>query len=94
MYFVFLRLIYILFNMDQLFIVFKEFSVLEIKSLELGDIVSKVQSSANITNLEFGAELIISLIKIMKSIGPKTLPWGTPLSLSEGDELLEFIDTY
>ena len=43
-------------------------------------------SSAKLRSIELTIDSFMSLIKIMKRIGPRTVPWGTPLITLDTDD--------
>ena len=51
-------------------------------------------SSAKLRSIELTIYSFMSLIKIMKRIGPVTVPWGTPLITLETDDFTPFTATY
>ena len=53
-----------------------------------------VLSSANNINLKWEEQLGKSLMKIKKSKGPNTLPWGTPHVTGTISDFTELTDTY
>ena len=42
-------------------------------------------SSAKLRSIELTTDSFMSLINIMKRIGPRTVPWGTPTTLATDD---------
>ena len=47
-------------------------------------------SSAKLRSIELTIDSFMSLIKIMKRIGPRTVPWGTPLITLDTDDFTPF----
>ena len=47
----------------------------------------------NKSKLACGTHLNISLMKVMKRIGPTNLPWGTPYSGNKRDDMKIFYST-
>ena len=51
-------------------------------------------SSAKLRSIELTIDSFMSLLKIMKRIGPRTVPWGTLLITLETDDFTPFTATY
>jgi len=91
---VFSNFIKSLLSPDHEFIFSKVMLEFLVSSDKSGELVSNVQSSAKIVNLDSLVVLIISFMNIIKRSGPRTVPWGTPLVMRDNEDFLEFIATY
>ena len=51
-------------------------------------------SSAKLQSIELRTDSFMSLINIMKRIGPRTVPWGTPITTLATDDFTPLTATY